>query len=186
MNEIKTLGILGSIFTLLSFLPQAGIIFFIIGIIFLLIAIYKFSKLYDDEKIFEKFILGTVVLFVATVLFYFKIAAIIMSLILGVFSANPIIPFTFTVLAYFAIYYFLNIYAMMCYSKTFETIYLKEKNSFFKYAGTLLVWGAVLNVLGIGFILQEIGWLLLLLGFLTLEKIYEGEIIEERELEKKD
>jgi uncharacterized membrane protein len=186
MNEIKIYGIIGASLMAFGILPQIGILFVVLGLLFLLLATYRYSKIFDSPKVFDYFLIGTVLLIIANILFYLKIMAFLISFFIGLLSNNPIIPITFSLVIYMLVFYILNIAAMVNYSKSFKIIYSAHKNGFFRFAGGFLIWGSVLNILAIGLILQEIGWILAILGFFTLENIYEAEIIEPEKIEKKN
>ena len=177
----KIYGIIGSAFMSMSVIPSVSILFNILGLIFLGIAIYSLNK--DNE--FNYFLIASILAFVATVLFYFKIFAIISSVFLSIFSENPLVPIGFTVLIYFTIYYVLQIISAVFFKKSFSGIGVIYSNRFLQIGGVLLIIGTIFNIFVIGMLIYIIAWLVILLGFFTLEEIIDVEIVEEKKyLEK--
>ena len=183
MTKIKLFGVIGSAVLCFGYLPAFTIYLSIIGYVFIGISLHMLSKV-KKGSFFENFLIASVLSVVSTFLFYFKIFAIITSIVISVLSNNPIVPLTLSIFVYFFIYFILMLLSSYFFFKSFYEIYTLFNNEFFRYAGLLLVLGAVLTIFGIGFLVQIIGWLLLLLGFLTLNDIIEVEIIQEKIEEK--
>ncbi len=182
--KAKIYGIIGSALISLSILPSLSVFFMIVGLFLVGIAVYLYSK---EDNIFNYFLLASVLSIVASVLFYYKIFAVIFSFFMSVFSPqNPIIPITTTIVIYFLVFYILNILSAIFFKKTFDALGNKYNNPYFKYSGYFLVIGAFLNIFIIGLIIYTLGWVGILLGFFTMEEIYNTEIIEPELLEEKN
>jgi len=185
--NIKILGILGAGFLTLSFIPTLSFLLMFLGLIFLGIAVNGLSV--NNPKIFNNFLIASILQFIASVLFYFKLFAVIVAFFSSLFSNNPLIPLTFSLIAYFVIYYVLLIISAVYFKKSFDLIYEISSNNFFKLSGYFLVTGAVLNLFFIGLLVWIIGWVLVMIGFFTLYEntdIIEAEIIEEKKLLEKN
>jgi uncharacterized membrane protein len=180
----KISGILGSAFLCMGFVPAVSILFTILGLIFLGISLNFYAK--ENEKIFNFFLTAALLSFVASVLFYFKLIAIITSIFLSLFSSNPIIPITLSIVFYFLIYYVLQIAGAVYFRKSFYILGELFNNSYFKTGGGFLIAGAVLNLFFIGLIIWTLGWLLIMIGFITMEEIIDAEVIEDVKLIEKD
>jgi uncharacterized membrane protein len=113
------------------------------------------------------------------VLFYFKLFAVVSALLLSLFSSNPIIPVTLSVIIYFSLYYILGVVSAVYFQKSFALLGGILNNRYFKLGGNFLIAGAVLNIFAIGLIINVIGWILILFGFITVEEIIDAEIVEE-------
>jgi uncharacterized membrane protein len=161
-------------------MPSVSLLFTIAGYIFLGVSLAFYSK--ENEKIFNYFLIAAILSFIASVLFYFKLFAIFTSLILGMFSTNPVIPITLSVVFYFLIYYILLILSAVYFQKSFSLLSEMLNNRYFKLGGNFLIAGAVLNIFAIGLIITVIGWILVLIGFVTIEEIIDAEIVEEKKL----
>ena len=179
--QSKIIGIIGSALITLAVLPSVSVIFLIIGFILIAIAI-------KDTDAFGDFLIGAILNLLASFLFYFKLVAFIVSTFLAVFSQNPILPITFSILIYLLIYFVLNIISAVYFKKSFDKLSEIYKNNFFKYAGYFIVIGAILVIFAIGFIISEIGWFLVLLGFFTIvvdsNKVYDTEVIDTEVVEE--
>jgi uncharacterized membrane protein len=178
----KVWGIIGSVFLAFNFMPSLSPFFTIFGYVSLGIALAFYSE--DNEKIFNYFLIGAMLSFIASVLFYFKLFAVLTSLIFSVFSSNPLIPITFSVVLYFGVYYIFLVLSAVYFQKSFSILSETTNNRYFKLGGNFLIAGAVLSIFAIGFIITVIGWILVLIGFVTLEEIVDAEIIEQEKLPK--
>ncbi len=179
MNKIKLFGIIGAGLLCFGYLPAFTVFFSIAGFVFLAIAL-NILNFYKKGKYFESFLTGAVMSVTATFLFYFKLFAIISSVIIAMISNNPVVPLTFSIIGYFLIYYILVIFSSYFFYRSFYEVYMNFGNQFFRYAGILMIIGAVLTIFGIGFVIEIIGWVILIFGFVTLK----DEIIVEIEVEK--
>ncbi|WP_456479853.1 DUF996 domain-containing protein [Nautilia sp.] len=174
----KLWGILGAGFLSLSFIPNVSVLFTIMGLICLGIGI----SLLSENKPFNYFLTASIITFISSVLFYFKIVAVMTSVIIGLFSNNPVVPIGLSILVYLLIYYVLQIAGAVYFKKSFYVLGEEYNNKYLKTGGNFLIVGAVLSMFFIGLLLWAMGWLLILLGFFTLEEIVEAEIIEEGKL----
>ncbi|GAB6073573.1 DUF996 domain-containing protein [Nautilia lithotrophica] len=174
----KLWGIAGAAFLSLSFIPSISILFTIMGLICLGLGL----SLLDESKSFNYFLIASIITFISSMLFYFKIVAVMTSIVIGLFSNNPVVPIGFSIFIYFLVYYVLQIVGAMYFKNSFYVLGEKYNNKYLKTGGNFLIAGAVLNIFFIGLFLWVVGWLLIFLGFFTLEEIVEAEIIEEEKL----
>ena len=172
----KIWGILGAACLSLSFIPSLSVLFTIFGLVFIGISL---NLLGANNKIFNYFLIASLLSFIASLLFYFKIIAIISSFMLGMLSNNPVVPIGFSILIYFTVYYVVQIISSVYFKKSFSLLAKEYNNGYFKLGGYFLIAGAVLNIFAIGLIITVIGWILVLIGFVTIEKIIDAEIVEE-------
>jgi len=81
LNEVKILGGLGSLFTLLAIVPTAGAILSIVGLIMILVAVKYASDILGDSKIFTNMlyavILGIIGIVVAVVAVISAVASVL-------------------------------------------------------------------------------------------------------------
>jgi uncharacterized membrane protein len=163
----------------LSFLPTVGTFLSFLGYIFLGVALYRFK-----DEIFSYFLVGAVLSFMAMLLLYFKLFAILMSLLLAFFSNNPLIPITLSVIVYILAYYILQILAAFYFKKSFTLLEEEINGRFFTTGGILVIVGAVLSPFLIGVVIWIVGWFVVLIGFLVQNEILEAEVIEQEKLPK--
>jgi len=171
MERIKILGIIGVVFYLLSYIPDVTYFFLIIGTSILLFTFWDISKYYKEDGIFSKFLIGMVLQAVANFLFFAKIVAVLFALIIGVMSQNPIIPAFGSIAIYFGVYYILNVVGAYFIKESLVLLNQKSGVSVFSYSGVLIILGAVLKVIAVGYIVELIGWALLAFGFLILTPV---------------
>ncbi|MCS7203475.1 MAG: DUF996 domain-containing protein [Thermodesulfovibrio sp.] len=173
-NE-KILGGLGALFIVLSFIPYVGWILGVAGVVLLMIALNKFSQIFDDKKIFSNFLIG----------FLISLAGIVIAIIFGIFSFLPLLserggyrsfesPSMVGILLAVAVMYILTVVSCYYYRQSFNLLYSYTNVNLFKVAGTFLFWGAVaLIVFGLGGLGILVGWILLAVAFFTLPTTYE-------------
>jgi len=173
----KTLAGEGAILLLLSLVPYAGWILGIIGVILLLRGMKELSNYYQDEEIYKNSLTGVKYYIVAIVAAGVAISAIV----LGVWSAtgfNFTTDFVFTAgfgaglvaflggLIVAVIFY---IVATMHLRKTFNALAQKSGEASFTTAGSLLWWGAIFTIIGVGFLLIFIAWIFATIGFFAMK-----------------
>jgi len=173
------MGIVGAALLSLSFIPSFSVFFTIAGLILIGFSLSFYSNEIKNDTVLNYFLIASLLSFIASILFYFKIIAVITSFIFGIFSANPFVPITFSIVIYFTVYYIIQIMSSVYFKKSFALLGEAYNNKYLKIGGNFLVAGAVLNVFFIGLLIWVIGWLIILLGFVTIEEIVDAEIIEE-------
>lgn len=178
-NE-RILGGLGSVFIILSFVPYIGWILGIAGIVLLFIAFHKFSEIFGDKNIFNRFLIG----------FLISIAGIIVFFLFGIFSFIPIFMsarqgaeenlgfgfgmFGMGIIFAIIVFYIINIFAANYYRHCFNLMAEYTNINLFKLAGTFVFWGAIgLIVFGIGAIAILVGWILLTVAFFSIPQFYD-------------
>lgn len=164
----KTLGGLGALFMVIgSFVPFLSLV----GIILLLVGLRRLADHYNENGIFQNalygFIFGIVGIFVG--------AFVLLSLIFGFTVvtptpslADPIAFFTGIIVALIVIFVFYLLTAIF-YKKSFDMLSEKTSEKMFGTAGLLLLIGAVLTIIIIGFLLMFIAWILLTVSFFSIK-----------------
>ena len=173
----KTLAGEGSILLLLSLVPYAGWILGIIGIVLLMRGMKELSYYYQDENIYRNSLTGLKYYIIAII----AIAVAGAAMVLGVWSATA---FTFTTnfvfnaafgvglivfLAGLVTAFVFYILAASHLKTTFNTLAQKSGEQSFNTAGSLLWWGSILTILGVGLLLIFIAWIFATIGFFTMK-----------------
>jgi uncharacterized membrane protein len=173
----KTLAGEGAILLLLSFVPYAGWILGIIGVILLLRGMKELSNYYQDEEIYKNTLTGVKFYIIALVAAGVAIAA----MAVGVGSATgftftsdfvPTVGFGVGLIAFFTgliVAFVFYILATMHLRKTFNTLAQKSGEASFTTAGNLLWWGAILSIVLVGLVLILIAWIFATIGFFTMK-----------------
>ncbi len=180
-NE-KILGGLGALFVILAIVPYLGWLLWIAGMVLLLIALNKFSKLFGDKDIFDKFLRG----------FIISVVGGLVAIVFGIFSLIPLFMgygarenlgtlSIGVVIAVLLIVYILTVISSHYYRESFNLLYKYTNVNLFKLAGTFIFWGAVaLIAFGIGAIGIFVGWIILVIAFFTLPPTYQtSETVKE-------
>lgn len=172
-NE-KTLGGLGALFLVLSIIPYVGWLLGIAGIVLLLIALNKYSQIFENKDIFSKFLTG----------FLISLASVVVAIIFGISSFLPFIKHGgsrdfegFSMLGIvlaLIVVYVLTIVSCYYYRQSLNLLFSYTNMNLFKLSGSFLFWGAVaLIVFGLGALGILVGWILLAIAFFTLPPKYD-------------
>jgi uncharacterized membrane protein len=172
----KTLAIEGSILLILGPVPYVGWILGIIGIILLIRSIKEFANYYQDNQIYENALTGVKFYIIALI----AAAVAITSIVIGAASATGFTfkePFVFTAgfaagliafLAGLIIAFVFFVLASTHLRKTFDTLAQKSGEHSFTTSASLLWWGSILTIIGVGFILIFVAWIFAVIGFFTM------------------
>jgi len=172
----KTLAVEGSILLLLGLVPTVGWVLGIIGIVLLLKATKELSYYYQDESIYRNAWTGlkfyVVALLAAAVAIGIGIASFATA---GLFAgasftlSSGIIGGIIAILAGLVVAFVFYLLAAINLRKAYETLAQKTGESSFNTAGTLLLIGACLTIIGVGLILIFISWIFVILGFSSMK-----------------
>jgi len=151
----------------LGFIPGLGII----GIILLFVGMKGLSDNYNDPSIYQQAIKGLIfgiiggiaasTLSVFSFMSWFTIAPAT-----GLLAAVGTIIITVVILIVAFVFYLLM---AMNFRRAFNTLAARSGEHGFQTAGTLLFWGAVLTLIGVGLLLIWIAWLVAALAFFALK-----------------
>ncbi len=172
----KTLAGEGSILLLLGLVPTVGWVLGIVGIVLLLKAMKELSYYYQDESIYRNTLTGLKYYIVALIAAAVAIGIGVVSFSsMGLFSgAPPSLAFGFVggvvaILAGLVIAFVFYLLAATHLRKVFEAMAQKTGESSFATAGTLLLVGAALTIIGVGLILILIAWIFATIGFFSMK-----------------
>jgi uncharacterized membrane protein len=173
----KTLAMEGSILMTLSLVPYVGWVLGIIGVILLMRGIKEFANYYQDNEIYQNALTGVKFYIIALI----AAAVSITSIVIGAASATGFTfkaPFVFTAgfaagliafLVALVIAFVFFVLASTHLRKTFDTLAQKSGEHSFATAASLLWWGSILTIIGVGFILLFIAWIYAVIGFFTMK-----------------
>lgn len=172
----KTLAGEGAILLLLGLVPTVGWVLGIVGIVLLLKAMKELSYYYQDESIYRNTWTGLKYYIVALIAAAVAISVGVVSFAgMGLFSgAAPSLTLGFVggvvaILAGLIIAFVFYLLAAIHLKKIFEIMAQKTGESSFITAGTLLLVGAALTIIGIGLILILIAWIFATIGFFSMK-----------------
>jgi uncharacterized membrane protein len=156
LESSKNLAGIGAILLFLSFIPFVGII----GLILMFIGVKGLSEYYKEPGIYQDalkgLIFGIVGLVVTAVGIIFAIGIGILTFGIG----TLLIIFVLLVVDF--VFYLLM---AMNFKRAFSLLAQRTGEHSFDTAGTLLWWGAILTIIGVGLILIFIAWIFATIGF---------------------
>jgi len=173
----KTLAMEGSILLILGLVPYVGWVLGIIGVILLVRAMKEFANYYQDNEIYKNTLTGIKFYIIALI----AAAVAITSIVVGAASATGFTfqaPFVFTpgfaagLIAFFVglvVAFVFFVLASTHLRKTFDTLAQKSGEHSFATAASLLWWGSILTIIGVGFILIFVAWIFAVIGFFTMK-----------------
>jgi len=180
MNESfehsKTLAGVGAILLLLGFVPYAGWVLAIVGVVLLVIGMKELSKYYQDQNVYQNTLTGVKFYVVAVV----AAAAAIVAVMIGVASATdftfknfvPTVGFGVGVAALLAglvVAFVFYILAASHLKRALDSLAQKSGESSFATAGTLLWIGSILTIVLVGLVLIFVAWIFATLGFFSMK-----------------
>ena len=159
------MAMIGSILLLVGgFVPYAGPVLTIIGVVLLLMAIKGFSTYYQEPSMYDNALSGLIYYIIAAIAFAVSFAI----LAVGIFSifliGFGIIGFIIGLVVAFIFY----IMAAKRLRITLNSLAQKTGEHSFETAGTLLWGGAILTIIFIGGILIFIAWIFVAIGFFSM------------------
>ena len=177
----KTLAMEGSILLILGLVPYVGWVLGIIGVILLVRAMKEFANYYQDNEIYKNTLTGIKFYIIALI----AAAVAITSIVVGAASATHFTfqaPFVFTagfaagLIAFFVgliVAFVFFVLASTHLRKSFDTLTQKSGEHSFATAASLLWWGSILTIIGVGFILIFVAWIFAVIGFFTMRTLQQ-------------
>lgn len=181
LNDVKTLGGIGSLLTLLAIVPTAGVILAIVGLILVLVAIKYASDILGDPKIFNNMlyavivgIIGLVVGVVAVVAIVFR--ALGLGYLSGTFSMAPppnmpvgdIVGLLGTILLGLAAVWICFLVSAIFLRRSYEELGKRLSVGLFSTAALLYLIGAALTIILVGFVLIFVAEILFMVAFFSI------------------
>jgi len=177
LSRAKILGGVGSILTLLLFVPYfVGAVLVIIGWILTILAIKDISDALQDGSIFNNGIVSVIVTIIGTVVFAVVVAAAILGFV-GLGSLSLISPPALSpgiiglitgVLVGLVIVWILAIVASFFLWRSYNTIANKLDMKFFGIGAVIYLIGSMLTIIFVGFVLIFVAQIMFIIAFFSL------------------
>ncbi len=176
LSDAKTLGGIGSILMLVSIIPSAFGVLWIVGLVLVLIAVKYISEVLEDKTVFNNLLIS-IILVVIGVIIAVAVAFSFMFSYFGGFryATGPWMDmgprFYESLTAAFLILiplWIFSIVSTIYLRKSYNTIASRLNISMFSTAGTLYLIGAVLTILFIGFIIIFVAEILQAVAFFSI------------------
>jgi uncharacterized membrane protein len=169
----KILGGVGAILTAVgSFIPfsaSIGIVY-IIGIILVLISMKGLAEEFKENAIYRNGLNGFVFGVIGAGVGIAAFAVVLASIISGALFTRPILS-VFSILlaiaALFVVFIFL-VLAAIFFKRAFEVLETKSGEKMFRTGGLLLLIGAALTIILVGFVLLFVAWILIAISFFSM------------------
>ena len=194
LGEAKTLGVIGSILGLLTFVPTVGGVLGIVGFILVLVAVNYISNIVGDRTIFKNMIISVILGIAGIIVFGVTVAGAIFRFIglsaisgsftglegwtpsLGEFPSGSFPPLSGNLLTLIAgviiglvvMYVFILISAIFL-RRSYNSIGEKLNIKMFRTAGLLYLIGAALTIVLVGFALILVAEILLVVAFFSIK-----------------
>lgn len=179
-EESKRMAGMGSILLLCSIIPYVGWALGIVGIVLLVKSMREFSNGYRDESIYRNAWTGIKYYIVALI----AVTVAVTALLLGVASAaaftwTGFTDFVFTAGFGVGLAAFLGglVTAFVFYvlaathlKTSFNTLAEKSGDQSLATAGTLLLVGSILTIIGVGLVLIFVAWIFAAVGFFGMRQ----------------
>ena len=177
LGQAKTLGGVGSILVLLSFVPYAGFVLSIVGFILILIAVKYISEVVGDPKVFNNMIIAVVLAIVGLAVGGVVVFGAFYSLIglgnIGTLSPGTTPPSGFSsllaaVIIGLVVIWIFYLIASIFLKRSYDTIATRLNVGSFHTAGLLYLIGAALTVIFVGIVIVFIAEILQIVAFFSI------------------
>ncbi len=176
-RNVKVMGAISSALIALSFLPKIGFILPLIGFPMLFYTLKKISDRYDVNA-FKDFLIGQMTQFAAVALLIAGILVSFAPYMIAVIkgyrhpSFLSILP---QIGGLILIFYVLNALGAYMIKRAFDTLAELTMVDVFLWVGRLILAGALLSIVFIGFLLTWVSWVLAFVAFISIdEKVLES------------
>jgi uncharacterized membrane protein len=149
---VSFLSLVGIIPAIVSFIP-----FSLVGIILLLIGMKDLAEYYGQKSIFQDALYAVMFGIIGIVAVWFGI----LSLLFGAGLVGLILALVVTFIFY--------ILMAVHFKRAFNSLANRTGQGTFRTAGSLLLAGAILTIIIIGFILVFIAWILAIVAFFSIK-----------------
>ena len=182
LNQVKTLGGIGSLLALLAFVPTVGFVLSIAGLVLVLVAVKYASDILGDPKIFNNMLYAVILGIVGIVVAVFAVIAVVFRAIgLGFLSssfamASPssmapgdIIGLLGTVALGLAAVWVCFLISSIFLRRSYSELGKRLNVGLFGTAALLYLIGAALTIVLVGFLLIFIAEVLLIAAFFSID-----------------
>jgi len=180
LKQIKILGGVGSILSLLGNVPQVGFLLGLVGFILVLIAIFNLEKATREKGIFSKFLIGSLISWLGVfAIFVFFFVFVVLSPA-AAFAWEKVKGFLPLIVLFFLFFWVLIIFGSYLIKKSYEKIAKITKEEKFAQAGFFNFIGAITLIVLVGFVLSLVSEIFAILAFFSLPEELKREIAEEK------
>lgn len=177
LGQAKTLGGVGSILVLLSFVPYAGFVLSIVGFILILIAVKYISEVIADSRVFNNMIIAVVLAIVGLGVGGVVVFGAFYSLVgfgnigtLGPGTTPPsgVYSLLAAIIIGLVVIWIFYLIASIFLRRSYDTIATRLNVGTFHTTGLLYLIGAALTIIFVGIIIVFIAEILQIVAFFSI------------------
>jgi len=174
LGQAKTLGGVGSILVLLSFVPYAGFALAIVGFILILVAIKYISEVIGDPAVFNNMMIAVVLAIVGLVVGGIVVFGAVYSLIglgsIGTTStiSGGVLGLIAAIIIGLVVIWIFYLIASIFIKRSYDTVANRLNVGTFHTAGLLYLIGAALTIIFVGIIIVFIAEIFQIVAFFSI------------------
>jgi uncharacterized membrane protein len=167
LESSKTMAGIGAILLFLSFIPLVGIV----GLIMVLIGMKGLAEYYRDDSIYRNAIMGVIYGIIGVIAVSVGSVLAFFGGLFSVFTlgAAGIVGGILTVILIIVVTFVFYLLMAIHFKRAFDSLAQRSGEQTFNTSGTLLFWGAVLTIIGVGLILIFIAWIMATIAFFSIK-----------------
>jgi len=177
LSRAKTLGGIGSILTLLLFVPyNVGAVLVIVGWVLVLLAVKDISDAVKDKSIFNNAIISIALSIAATAVFAVVVAEAVLGFMgmpssstsAGSVPNSNMFGIIASVIGGLVVVWILAVVSSFFLWRSFKQVSLKVNIGYFRTGGLIYFIGSILTIVLVGFILDFVAEILFVVAFFSL------------------
>ena len=172
LSQAKTMGGIGSILTLLLFVPAVGAVLVIVGWILILLAVRNISEVVQDRSIFNNMLYSVILAIVGTIAFAIVVVGAILGFVglgaAGSSAASSVFGLLTGLIGGLILTWVLLIISAYFLWSAFKGIGAKTNVGLFGTGALIYFIGAFLTVILVGFLLTFVAQILFIVAFFSL------------------
>jgi uncharacterized membrane protein len=182
LSQAKSMGGVGSILVLLSFVPSVGFVLGIVGLVLVLIAVKQISDAVKDREIFNNVLMAVILQIVGIGILTFAVLGGLISMFAmapfgspfdgfggpGLMDGGAVFALLGILIAGLIAMWIVLIIAARFLRKGYERIAVTTKTEMFRTVGRWHFYGALLVIVFVGFIIILIAEILQIVAFFSL------------------
>jgi uncharacterized membrane protein len=176
LSQAKMLGGLGSILTLLLFVPyNVGAVLVIVGWILIIVALKNISDTVQEGSIFSNALISAILAIVGTVAFAIVVASAILGFIglggvptTGSLPTSGFIGLVTGIVAGLLVVWVLAVFSSFFLWRSFKTVSARLNMGLFRTGALIYFIGSILTIILVGFLLTFVAQIIFVIAFFSL------------------
>ncbi len=172
LESSKNLAGIGSLLLMLGFVPGAGWIIGIIGVVLLLMGVKGLASYYRDDNIYSNAVSGLIYYVIAIIAAAVALGGLTFGSMFGAFTTGNLIGMALGVLAFVValiVAFVFFVLASARIRRSLTALGQKSGEHHFETAGSFFFIGAVTTIILVGFALLLVAWILVAIAFFSIK-----------------